>query len=76
MKKLIILALLAVMLASCSGNISGERQTYFVIKTNGDTLSIKADDWIWQGKVGNILFTSYYGNQYVSDVKDIILKEE
>ena len=76
MKKLIILALLAVMMAGCLGNISGERQTYFVIKENGDTLSIKADDWKWQSKVGNALFTSYYGDQYVSDVKDIILKEE
>lgn len=76
MKKLILLALLAVIMASCSGNLSGKRQTYFVIKKNGDTLSIKADDWKWQGKIGNVLFTSYYGDQYVSDVKDITLKEE
>lgn len=76
MKKLIILALLAVIMAGCyKQNPSGKEQTFIVVKMNNDTLSVKALRWHWDGS-HNVIFNSYKGTQYVSDVKDIILKEK
>lgn len=74
MKKLIILALLAVIMAGCfTHNPKDEVQTYIITKINGDTLSLKSQGWHWDGS-HNVVFESYKGNQYISDVKDIIIK--
>ena len=77
MKKLITLALFAVIMAGCyKQNPSGKEQIFIVIKMNNDTLNIRALKWHWDGRFKCCVFESDKGNQYVSDVKDIILKEE
>ena len=75
MKKLIILSLFAVVTIGCyEQNPSNEEQSFIVVRTNGDTLNIKALKWHWDGSK-NVVFKSYKGIQYVSEVKDVIIKE-
>ena len=74
-KKLMIVVITILMLTGCyNQNESGIEQNFIVIKTKGDTLRLKAKNWQWDGS-HNVVFHSYTGAQYVSDVKDI-LKEK
>lgn len=74
-KELMIWGIALLMLTGCySQNESGIKQNFMVVKTNGDTIRLSSKSWRWDGS-HNVVFNSDDGDQYVSDVKDI-LKED
>jgi len=75
-KELMIWGIALLMLTGCySQNESGIEQNFMVVKTNGDTLRLKAKNWRWDWS-HSVVFMSDNGSQYVSDVKDILKEEE
>lgn len=54
-------------------NPSGQTSRYIAVTSDGDSIEIGADSWEWD--YGSVYFYSKDGDQYVRDVKHIILKE-
>lgn len=73
MKKLLLVIVVLCALLSC--NEYSER-TYLVVKKNGDTLYVNAYDWNMSlDGSGDVAFRSQKGHQFISEVKDILIKD-
>lgn len=72
MKKLLLVIVVLFALLSC--NEYSER-TYLVVKKNGDTLYVNAYEWKMSLSGSGVAFRSPKGNQFISDVKDILIKD-
>lgn len=73
MKKLIVFVLLCCLCSCRHYNPNGQMTHYIAITHDGDSIEVEAKSWEWD--TGSVYFYTDDGDQFVSQVKHVIIKK-